>query len=189
MASPIIMEYSKIKKEYPEFTNSYDQTLAEAKRQAESQWGLTDGGIYPGPNQYGVTGLRPWYFQIGTTSGKAETWNRNLGTIGWQDVINNTTIKDVYVGVLGFVLPNVSQRIGAIRIEAGNQKFSVIELEGEISVMQEPAVIFEKGIVIPDQQPVLLRAHAVTKGYNVIKPLGFAIAKQKILISETPATS
>lgn len=189
MSSPTIMEFSKVKATYPEFANSYDSTLAEVKKQATAQWGLSDGGLYPGPNQFGVSELRPQFFQIGTTTGKAETWNRNLGTIGWQDVINNNTLKDVYVGILGFALPNVSQKISMIRIEAGNQKFPVINLEGELGVMREPVVIFEKGIVIPDQQPVLLRVHAVTKGYNVIKPLGFAIAKQKMLISETVPTS
>lgn len=183
---PIIMEFSKIKKEYPEFLAAYNDTLAKAKNDAGNAWGLSDGGMYPGANQFGVSNIRPRFVQLGTVTGKGESWNRNLATVGWQDVINNNVIEDVYIGVLGFVLPNISQRVASIRIEAGKMKLPVINLEGETDIMSEPAVIFEKGIVIPEEEPILLRANAVTKGYNVIKPLGFAILKSKVLISETP---
>jgi hypothetical protein len=187
MTSPILVEFSKVKKEYPEFMNAYDQTLAEAKRQVTAAWGLSDGGLYPSANQFGVAGIRPRFLQLGTTTGKSESWNRYLATVGWQDVINNNVIEDVYIGILGFVLPNISQRVASIRLEAGKQKFPVINLEGDIDIMSEPAVIFEKGVIVPEEEPVLLRVNAVTKGYNVIKPLGFALAKSKVLISETPS--
>lgn len=186
MASPIIMEFSKVKKEYPEYMSAYDATLVDAKRQVSSAWGLKDGGIFPGANEFGVSAIRPRHVQLGTVTGKGETWNRNLATVGWQDVINNNVIEDVYIGVLGFILPNISQRVASIRFEAGKQKFPVVNLEGDIEIMSEPAVIFEKGIIIPEEEPLLLRVNAVTKGYNVIKPLGFALAKSKVLISETP---
>lgn len=187
MSSPILVEFSKVKKEYPEFMTAYDQTLAAAKQQVTAAWGLGDGGLYPGANQFGVAGIRPRFVQLGTVTGKGESWNRNLATVGWQDVINNNVIEDVYVGILGFVLPNISQRVASIRFEAGKQKFPVINLEGETEIMSEPVVIFEKGVIIPEEEPILLRVNAVTKGYNVIKPLGFALAKSKVLISETPS--
>ena len=186
MSSPIIMEFSKVKKEYPEFQGVYNDTLANAVSQVQAAWGLSNGGLIPGANQFGVAGIRPRFVQLGTVAGKGETWNRNLATVGWQDVINNNVIEDVYIGVLGFVLPNVSQRVASVRLEAGKQKFPVINLEGEIDIMEQPAVIFEKGIIVPEEEPILLRVNAVTKGYNVIKPLGFALAKSKVLISETP---
>lgn len=186
MSTPILVEFEKVKKEYPEFMTAFDATLDAAKKQVNSVWGLGDGGLYPSANQFGVSPIRPRFVQLGTTSGKAESWNRNLATIGWQDVINSTVLEDVYIGILGFVLPNVSQRVASIRFEAGKQKFPVVNLEGETDIMSEPAVIFEKGIIIPEEEPILLRAHAVCKGYNVIKPLGFALAKSKVLISETP---
>jgi hypothetical protein len=186
MSSPILVEFSKVKKEYPEFMTVFNETISAAKSQVGAAWGLSDGGLIPGANQFGVAAIRPRFVQLGTVAGKGETWNRNLATVGWQDVINNNVIEDVYIGVLGFILPNVSQRVASIRFEAGKQKFPVINLEGEIDIMSEPAVIFEKGIIIPEEEPILLRVNAVTKGYNVIKPLGFALAKSKVLISETP---
>lgn len=186
MATPVIMEYSKIKKEFPEFLAAYSETLAKGKRDVKDAWGLNDGGLFPGANEYGVTTIRPRFVQIGTTSGKIESWNRNLATIGWQDFVNNNVIEDVYIGIVGFSFPNVSQRCGAIRIEAGKQKFPVLNLEGEMDIMSEPAVIFETGIIVPEEEAFKLRVHAVTKGYTTIKPLGFALAKSKVLINETP---
>ena len=186
MVSPVIVEYAKIKEKFPEFMGAYDATLNKAKGDVKDAWGLSDGGLFPGANQYGITTIRPRFVELGTTTGKIESWNRNLSTIGWQDVVNNNVIEDVYIGILGFTFPNVSQRVGAIRIEAGKQKFPVLNLEGEMDIMSEPAVMFETGIIIPEEEAFKLRVHAVTKGYNVIKPLGFALAKSKVLISETP---
>jgi len=187
MSTPVIMEYAKIKKEFPEFLTAYSETMTKAKRDVKDAWGLSDGGLFPGANQYGVTTIRPRFVQLGTTGGaSAESWNRNLATMGWQDFVNNNVIEDVYLGVLGFIFPNVSQRCGAIRIEAGKQKLPVINLQGEMDIMSEPAVIFETGLIIPEEEAFKLRVHALTKGYNVIKPLGFALAKSKVLISETP---
>jgi len=187
MTRPVITEYSKVKTLFPEFQSAWNDTLAEAKRQAEDAWGLKEGGLFPGAKEYGVTTIRPRFVSLGTTGGaSAESWNRNIATMGWQDFINNTVIEDVYLGIVGFMFPNVSQRVGAIRIEAGKTKFPVINLQAEMDVMSEPAVIFEKGIVIPEEETFLLRVHALTKGYNVIKPLGIALAKSKVLISETP---
>lgn len=184
---PVIMEYAKIKEFYPEFLSAWNDTLAEAKQQVNSSWGLRDGGLFPGAKQFGQTTIRPRFFGLGTTGGASpESWNRNIATIGWQDFVNNNVIEDVYVGIVGFIMPNVSQRVGAIRMEAGSRKFPVINLEGEADIMSEPAVIFEKGIVIPEEEGFKLRVHALTKGYNIIKPLGFALVKSKVLISETP---
>ncbi len=187
MTRPVIIEYSKVKKDFPEFQATYIDTLNKAKSDVQDAWGLSDGGLYPGANQYGITTIRPRFVQLGTTGGAAaESWNRNLATMGWQDFVNNNVIEDVYIGILGFLFPNVSQRCGAIRIEAGKQKFPVINLEGEMDIMSEPAVMFESGIIVPEEEAFKLRVHALTKGYNVIKPLGFALAKSKVLISETP---
>lgn len=186
MVSPVIIEYAKIKEFYPEFLGAYDETFAKAKRDVQEAWGLKDGGLFPGANEYGVTTIRPRFFAIGTAGGATvETWNRNLSTMDWQDFVNSPVIEDVYIGLLGFMFPNVSQRVAAIRIEAGKQKFPVINLEGEIDIMTEPAVMFETGIIIPEEEAFKLRVHPRSKGYNIIKPLGFALAKSKVLINET----
>jgi hypothetical protein len=100
--------------------------------------------------------------------------------------VNNNVIEDVYLGIVGFCLPNQSNKLAQIRIEAGDQKLPVINLEGEIDVMTEPIVIFDKGLVIPEEMPLLIRGYAVTAGWQVIKPFGFALAKQRVLIAETP---
>lgn len=182
---PVIMEWKKVKREWPEFQQVLTDTRMEAASMAKQAWGLDDGGFFPSSKQFGETPIRPRYLALGTTTGR-ETWNRNLTTAGWQDVINNTVIEDVYLGIVGLVLPNQSNKLAAIRIEAGDQKLPVVNLEGEVDVMEEPIVIFDKGLVIPEDTSVLLRGYAITAGWQVIKPFGFALAKQKVLISETP---
>ncbi|GAH25138.1 unnamed protein product, partial [marine sediment metagenome] len=62
----------------------------------------------------------------------------------------------------------------------------VLNLQGEMDIMSEPAVMFETGIIIPEEEAFKLRVYAITKGHNVIKPLGFALAKSKVLIAEEP---
>jgi hypothetical protein len=182
---PVIQEYKKVKREWPEFMQVLQDTRMEAASMAKQAWGLEDGGFFPSSKQFGETPIRPRYVQIGTTTGR-ETWNRNLTTAGWQDVVNNNVIEDVYLGIVGFCLPNQSNKLAQIRIEAGDQKLPVINLEGEIDVMTEPIVIFDKGLVIPEEMPLLIRGYAVTAGWQVIKPFGFALAKQRVLIAETP---
>jgi len=183
---PVLMEWKKVKRDWPEFLQTLQETRSAAASMAKNAWGLDDGGFFPNSSQFGETPIRPRYLGLGTVTGR-ETWNRNLSTAGWQDVVNNTVIEDTYLGIIGFVLPNNVNKIGALRIEAGDQKLPVVALEGEVDVMEEPIVVFEKGLVIPEETQVLIRAYAITAGWQVIKPFGFALAKQKVLISESPS--
>lgn len=184
----VIVEYKKIRTAYPEFVSSWEATKADVIQKAQAAWGLKYGGLFPESGQFGETTIRPRFFSaFGTTTGR-ETWNRNLGTAGWNTVIDDkTVIEDVYIGLMGFLFPNASNRVSHIRLEAGKRKLPVINLEGEIDVMEEPAVIFETGIVIPEEDSVKLRVYATRLGHNVIKPLGFAMAKSKVLLSESPS--
>ncbi|GAH47879.1 unnamed protein product, partial [marine sediment metagenome] len=48
MATPVIIEYAKIKEFYPEFLGAYSETLSKAKKDVQDAWGLRDGGLFPG---------------------------------------------------------------------------------------------------------------------------------------------
>lgn len=184
---PVLVEWKKVKRDWPEFLQTLQDTRLEASSMAKQAWGLDDGGFFPSSKQFGETPIRPRFFtNFGTTTAR-ETWNRNLSTAGWQDVINTTVIEDVYLGIIGFVLPNNVNKVAALRIEAGDQKLPVVNLEGEVDVMEEPIVVFDKGLVIPEDTQLLVRAYAISAGYQVIKPFGFALAKQKVLIAESPS--
>ena len=182
----VIVEYQKAKLEYPEFRETWDKCHAEAIEAARQAWGLEFGGFMPGPKQFGETPIRIPYFNLGTTSGTAETWNRYFGAKGWQTMIDQSTVEDVYIGLLGWMFPSAAKRVAGIYVEAGAEKLPVVNIEGEIDLYDEPAIIYERGLVIPQETPVKVECLITSVGYNVVKPLGFALAKPKILISKKP---
>jgi hypothetical protein len=95
-------------------------------------------------------------------------------------------MEDVYVGIVGWMFPNAVQRNKAIYQEFGQTKLPVVEYEAEIDLMEKPALIFEKGIVIPEETDC--KVDFLTKkghdGYNVVQPLGMAMVKPNLLIKK-----
>ena len=141
----------------------------------------------PATREFGESTIRLQYFSLGTTSGTSDTWNRYMGTVGWKTVIDNPTMEDVYVGIVGWRLPNVVQRTKAVYQEFGQTKLPVVEYEGEIEMMDQPAIIFEKGIVIPEETDckVQFLTKSGYKGHNVVQPLGMAMVKPNLLIKKS----
>ncbi|MBW2560555.1 MAG: hypothetical protein JRE40_06825 [Deltaproteobacteria bacterium] len=183
---PVIVEYQKVKREYPEFYKALEDTRSRAIAAAEDAWGLKFGGMYPEAGQFGETPIRKPFFNLGTTSGTAETWNFTLANTGWQTLIDQTTIEDVYIGLVGWMFPSTVKRVSAIYVEAGPEKLPVVNVEGEIDLYDEPAIIYERGLVIPQETAVKVEVLANSTGPQIIKPLGFALAKQKLLIAKKP---
>lgn len=184
----ILVEYDKVREEYAEFADVWNETREELVTQCNEAWGLKDGGFMPGPREFGETTMRPQFFNIGTTNGTADTWNRIMTTAGhWNTVIDSATLEDVYVGLVGWMFPNIVQRNKAIYQEFGQTKLPVVEYEAEIDLMEKPALIFEKGIVIPEETDC--KVDFLTKGgcdgYNVVQPLGMAMVKPNLLIKKT----
>jgi len=182
---PVIEEYEKVRRE-PWFQSVMQRTRAAAVSAAEEAWGLKDGGLYPGPGEFGETPIRLPFFNLGTTSGTAETWNRNLPATGWQTLIDQNVIEDVYIGIIGWMFPSACKRVAGLYMEAGDTKLPVVNFEAEIQLMDEPVIMYEQGVVIPEESPIKVEVLVTSVGHNVIKPLGFALAKPKILISKKP---
>jgi len=184
----VLAEYDKVRLEIPEFAEVWNETREEMAAQCREAWGLEDGGFMPGPRQFGETTVRLQYFSLGTTNGTADTWNRNMSVGGhWNTLVDNPTMEDVYVGIVGWMMPNVTQRSKAIYQEFGQTKLPVIEYEAEIDLMEKPALIFEKGIVIPEETDC--KVDFLVKdgyaGYNVVQPLGMAMVKPNLLIKKS----
>lgn len=184
----ILVEYDKVRETYPEFAEVWNETREELVAQCKEAWGLGDGGFMPGPREFGETTIRYQYFSLGTLSGTGDTWNVNLDTDGhWKDIIDKPTLEDVYVGIVGWMFPNVLQRTKAIYQEYGQTKLPVVEYEAEIDLLEKPAIIFEKGVVIPEETDC--KVTCLTKdgyaGYNVVAPLGMAMVKPNLLIKKS----
>lgn len=179
-----ILEEFRKAKEMPEFRAVWEDTRAEVASQASEAWGIADGGFMPGPREFGETTIRLQYFNMGTNNGTYDTWNRDLAAKGWQNLINKATVEDVYIGIVGWMLPNTTQRTKAIYQEFGQTKLPVVEYESEIELMEEPAIIFEKGIVIPEETDCTVDLLVKSAGKNIVQPLGMAMAKSNLLIKK-----
>lgn len=182
----VLVEYSKIKSEFPEFVAVWNDTRAELVSQCSEAWGMADGGMMPGPREFGETPIRIPYFNLGTTNGTAETWNRNFAAAGWQSMINKATIEDVYVGIVGWMLPSTTKRVAGIYCEFGQTKLPVVNFEAEVQLMEQPAIIYEKGIIVPEETDSVVDCLITAAGHNIVKPLGMAMAKSNILIKKKP---
>lgn len=182
---PVIIEYKKLA-ENPEFQRVLTDTREEAMKRAADSWGISFGGMYPGPGEFGETTIRIPFMNLGTSHGTAETWRRDFASKGWNTMVDQETIEDVYLGICGFTLPSPVCNISAIKMEVGDTKLPVINIEGDIDSFEQPVVLFERGVVVPEETPIKIECLVNATGPNIVKPLGFALAKQKILIAKKP---
>ena len=185
----ILAEYRKVFDTFPEFRDVVADTRAEVASQAAEAWGIADGGFMPGPREFGETTIRPEYF--GSVAGydlaTGKTWEHTFVADGWGTLLKaNTTIEDVYIGIVGWMFPNTTQRTKAIYQEYGQTKLPIVDYEGEIELMEEPVLILEKGIVIPEETECQVELYTRSAGNNVVKPLGMAMVKSNQLIKKNP---
>ena len=185
----ILAEYRKVFDTFPEFRDVVADTRAEVASQASEAWGISDGGFMPGPREFGETTIRPEYF--GSVDGydlaTGKSWEHLFSTEGWGTLLKaNVTIEDVYIGIVGWMFPNVTQRTKALYQEYGQTKLPIVDYEGELELMEEPVLILEKGIVIPEETECQVEVYNRSAGDNVVKPLGMAMVKSNQLIKKSP---
>jgi len=187
--APLITELKRIYEIpslYAQYNSIAEKTRRSAIQQAADAWGLQYGGMIPQGNQFGETTIRIPFFNLGTTSGTAETWNRTLSATGWQTLIDKTIIEDVYLAIWGYILPNASQKIAALYTEGGDKKLPVINFQGHLQAFEQPIILFDQGIIVAEEKNFRLDVLVTSTGSNIIQPLGSAFAKSKILIAKKP---
>lgn len=162
-----------------------NEAFRAAVQKAEEAWGLKYGGMYPQAGEFGVTTIRPRHVQHGTTSGVPENWEFAFSTVGWATLINNNVLQDVYLGIIGFALPNAKKAINLMQMDAGGQTLPVIDIE-ETQAYEEPIVLFKQPLVIQENQPIKIQASVDTPVRQRVIPVGFALVKTAKLISQTP---
>lgn len=184
---PVIVEKRLVKAMFPEFAGVEEQTKADAMSLAKEQWGLDYGGMLPKDNQYGETPIRLPYFNLGTTHGTAETWNRNFTATGWQALINNKkTIEDVILGITGWELASATKKLAGIYQKYGDRTLPVEIFETEVQLYEMPQLLFETGITVNEETTVDVDVLVTATGYQMIRPLGFAFVKKPLLIQKKP---
>ena len=184
----VVVEASRIEKDLPsKYQKALKELDAEAKAVAQKQLDFAAGGLFPSGDEYGRTPTRLNFFNLGTTNGTAETWNRNFANTGWNTFINNDTMDDVVTAVIGMQFPNVTQRIAAHQWSIAGKEQPVIQHEAELKSYKNPVLIYRRGMIIPKKTAVKLDVLIQgAGGYNIIKPEGWSLVSPEILTKKVP---
>lgn len=85
-----------------------------------------------------------------------------------QGVGSGETIpENCKIALMGFAFPNKQQHITEIKMQIADTKFGRYNLE-EMSIMNKPALIFEEGYVLDEEESFHLYAHMDTTGLTQI---------------------
>ena len=186
MAAPtILMEFKKTQQTWPGFSDVYVQARDRIRGLAQSAWGQSFGGLFPGANEFGETTIRPRFIALGTNTAR-ETWERSLAT-GWKVAFSNNVLEDVYLGIAGLIIPEASNKVSAVQIKGGGKTLPAINVDGLVDVFEQPIVVFSDGLSVPEETNLELDIQSKQDGTKAVQPWGPAVAKQKTLISQTPS--
>jgi len=200
----VVVEYKKLKTQYPEFQEAMAALENEALSLAQARWpGMSYGGFQPGPNEYGRTTILPEVFadEAGDILDKnhvPNTWGvnefriyfsstspSNVAIPGWKTILQGgnpqaigTTPEDVVIAIAGFAITDPSILFSKLKLEIGDKTYVKIDIE-EINMYEQPAIIFEKGYVVPPETHFKLKGFFQASGYQRVIPLGFMLYRRK----------
>jgi len=122
---------------------------------------------FGGNNNWGRTSIIPALFDLsfngGTTGAQQATWRQDFTAVGHQLLIAGahtgyTLAEDWKIAWAGLAFPNKNQHITEIRFQIGDRKYGRIDLE-EMLVYNKPAIIFEEGFIIDEEQAFELHGY------------------------------
>lgn len=176
---PVIVEFKKVKEQYPEFDAAAQKLLTEAVERATKQWpGFTFGGAYPKSNQFGKTTILP-KFLTGYAGTALKNYRQYFGSVNaWNQIFNKTIDEDIIIGISGYAFPDPSIRFTELRYEINDTKYPRINIE-EMQCYDQPAVIFKQGIIAMEEESFLFKGYLTSTGYQRVVPIGFALFKKK----------
>ena len=163
----------------------YQTALAKAQTdlfaKCDHDWKRTYGGLTPPAGSYGATTIMPELFDD-YLGAQLVQWRQNILLTGEQMVIsgtraNHTLPEDWKVAWVGIALPNKHINISELRWQIGDRKFGRVNIE-EMLGYPTPAVIFEQGFIIDEEESFELWANVENAGYQRIVLLGEAAFRQ-----------
>lgn len=192
----IFCEWDSVQKEYPDFQRAFADLEAKTIRSCTDKWfpKLTPeqafGYLTPNSDQFGRTSILPALFDdntstaINTTAGggsPAGTWRQLFATTGHQMLLQGVRTgevipEDFQVSWIGLAFPNKQQQITEIRWQTSDRKYGRINIE-EIHSYNKPAIIFEEGFLLKEEQAFHLYGYVEEADYQRIVMLGAAYYK------------
>jgi len=164
--SYVIAEWNAVQKNNRDFQLAMQQLEQKTVAKCLNDWAPKKFDIQralsPPDGYFGRTTILPELFD--DVDGNAmSTWRQSFTTAGHQTIITggnsgNTIPEDFKIAWVGLAFPNKEQHITEIKWQIGDRKFGRLDIE-ELNAYQTPAIIFEEGILIDEEESFDLYAY------------------------------
>lgn len=204
-----IVEWKRIKEQYPEFQKTMANLETQAIDMAVARWtGFKYDpakALQPDEGESGRTTILPELFadennDILDDNHAPQTWGVDNYRIyytdtspaavaipGWKTILQGgnpqnigITREDSIIALAGYMIPDPTILISKLRMEIGSRRYPKIDIE-EMHGYEQPALIFEEGYTIPEENHFLLKGFFEANGYQRVIPLGFCIFRRRDL--------
>lgn len=159
----VFAEWDSVTKYWAKYAEAMQTLDNKVIKKCNAEWSpKTCGFLSPGNNQYGRTTILPALFDD-LDGNRMSHWRQEWDETGHQTIITgtgtgNTIPEDFKVAWIGLALPNKNQHITEIKFQIGDRKYGRIDIE-EMHVYNKPAIIFEEGQIIDEEQSFDLYAY------------------------------
>ena len=187
----VLCEYDKVKEYFPEFNAMMEALEATLVAKARADWSplkFTPPGIYPKSGEFGKTTVMPELFQggifpTGTPLTTLTDWNAYIGSAmtvpGHNTLLQGSAssamiFEDYMIGLAGIAFLDKVQRVSEIKMQVGDRKLPRINVE-ECMAYNKPAIIFEDGYVLDEEESFHLYGYALSHGPLRLKLLGLQL--------------
>jgi len=175
----IFCEWDSVRKEFPQFQRVFADLESRVIAKCNADWAPKTFNaalaLAPGPDNYGRTSILPALFDDNTGTQMAH-WRQYFASTGHQTLISGTRAgnvipEDFKVAWIGLMFPNKQLQISEIRWQIGDRKYGRVNLE-ELRSYNKPAVIFEQGFILDEEQAFELYGYVEAADYQRIVMLG-----------------
>jgi hypothetical protein len=186
----IFAEWDSIRKEFPDFQRAFAELETDVITKCDTEWKpKTFGYLTPMENQYGRTSIIPALFRgFGQTATTPPTaghyltdWRQHITSTGLQTLLMGNGAGDILpedfkIAWIGLAFPNKQMNISELKWQISDQKFIRVNIE-ELMSYNKPALIFEKGYILNEEESFDLYGYVEEEDYQRIVMLGAAYYK------------
>ena len=172
----IFAELPAVRKTFPDFQKAFAELENRVIEKCDADWAPKRCGfLTPEADEYGRTSILPEVFN-GYGGVALSTWRQYLSATGQQRILTGNGAgyvlpKGVKIAWIGIAFPNPRINISELKWQISDSKFVRLDLE-EINNYSQPAVVFEKGYVLNEEEGFELYGNVQWPDYQRIVLLG-----------------
>lgn len=178
--SYVICEYEKVKTEFPEFKSVMDNLKSNLLSLASKDWGIPISKLTL--EQGYLTTVLPTLF-ADNAGNRLTTWDQWFTSTGAQTIMTGVESgglipEDFKVGLAGLAFLDKAIRVSEIKMQISDKKLPRINIE-EAFVYNKPAIVFEEGFILDEEQGFELVGFVLSQGPQRIKLIGLQANRVK----------